>query len=267
MFTLKPEVRRFLSEIKEGLATLIERVQLFFKTSLPGIKVEETKAVHDPLRLNLQFFAEPGDPSPPDGFFATLKDAFKANPHLQTEHKTAITHAVGERFKNYDFDVEEARTALSEKKQRDADKAAGIDTESAELKTMKERAAKLEAKTKKLALDSITGDAEQSKLISRLAAEKVAALNLNDSFELDAAAVTGIVEELRGEFPSLFPVKEDAVPVIGGDGVPPVPPIVPPEGNRSSGGTPPTNTPPKPNADVEALVAETFNSLKKNKRI
>lgn len=216
-----------------------------------------------PLKLDIQFFAE-GDPPPPppDGFFATLKDAFKANPHLQTEHKAAITSAVSARFASYDFDVDAAKAALAEKKQRDADQAAGKDTESQTVKDLKEKTKKLEDRTKALALEKYAGDSAKAKLIRRLASEQVDKLQLNDDMELDTAQLDTIVTELRTEFPDLFPVANTD------DNPPPPPGTPPPPPARSSGSSQQTNNPPPPaGTNVEALVAETFKHLKDTHQI
>lgn len=272
MITIKPEVIQAWHEMGAALQKAANEIAAAFMSLIKPARTTsenfQNTNIYKPLKLNLQFFSE--DPNAkPDGFYPTLKDAFKANPHLQVEHKTAITNAVSDRFKSYDFDTDEAKAAIAEKRQREKDKAEGKDTESVELKNARERVSKLEARTKALALDAITGDPEQSKLISRLASDQIAGLKLTDDLSLDADAVKGIVAELSEEFPSLFPASEDPDgddeldPPAGGAANPPAG-----SGVRGSGQSPKTNNPPAPKeADVNAVVAEMYENLKKTKRI
>lgn len=241
------------------------------KAGLPGATVASVKPSLKPLRLNLQFFADEDPPSSktPDGFFPTLKDCFKANPHLEAAHKTAITNAVSERFKNYDFDAEEAKAAIKEKREREAAKAAGTDPESEEVKTLKAKNQQLEARTRALALEQYAGDAEQAKLISRLAADKVGALKLNDNFELEKTELDAIVGELQTEFPTLFPAEEITDPAAnagaaaGATTPPPTKKV-----GLVAGATQKTNTPPGGSAaDPTENVKAMLEKLKKTKRI
>lgn len=271
MYHIKPEVVAAWHQMGEVLQRVTRQIsELFsnaFKPNRLSGSTTENPNIYKPLKLNLQFFAE-GDPPQKDGYYATLKEAFKANPHLHTEHKAAITEAVSDRFKKYDFDADEAKAALAEKAQREKDKAEGKDSESVEVRKLQERNSKLEAKTKKLALESVTGDAEQAKLISRLASDKVAELKLNDDFELDKDAVNGIVGELREEFPNLFPVADDPT---GGTDQQQQPDQSQQQqqaaGTRTGGTAQRTNTPPGKDVDAAAEVAQIFEHLKKQKRV
>lgn len=221
-----------------------------------------------PLRLDIQFFAEseedkdknkkPDDDGGGDDDILTLKDMFKKYPHLRAEHKTKLTDAVTERFKNYDFDPEEAKVALAEKKQRD-ESGDNLETLKANLaKDYSDKEAKLLKQIKKFALSAhVAKDGLDPKLIATLAADKVESLNLKDDYTLDSDALDEILDDLRTEFPTVFPAESDGTE---GAEIPPV------KQKKLNPGGQQTNNPPKANEAIDAEVAEIFESIKAKKK-
>lgn len=224
---------------------------------LPTIQKEELK----PLRLNIQFFADPAkdpdlDPDDKDELL-TLKDMFKKYPHLRVEHKQRMTDAVNERFKSYDFDPEEAKTALAEKKQREE---SGDTVEVAKTQLTNEFKSKEEkylARIKGLAVEAYAAkDGLDPKLISKLAAEQVGKLALDESLKLKAEDLDDIIEELRTEFPTAFPVVETVDPDPANAAITPVKKMVIPGSKQQT--NPP---PPKGDENVEAEMAAILENI------
>ena len=233
-----------------------------FTSGLPATTVENQKL--QPLKLDLQFFADdppPGDnppaddPPPSDDDELTLADLLKTNPKIKSEYKTKVEGAIMKRFK--DIDPEEARVAIAEKRQRDADKAAGKTEENPALKVLEAKVPKLEKRAKTLAVALHAENKEQAKLITRLAGDKIDALKLNDEYEVDSEEIEEIISDLRDEFPSLF--AETQTPPAGGDNPPPPPP------KRKPGTNQQLNDPPGSNTDAKDLVKENLRKLGKIK--
>lgn len=231
-----------------------------------------------PLRLNLQHFADgnppgEGDPDPnnnpnnqgnppdPDDDELTLADLLKTNPKIRAEHNERVEKAVKKRLKNIDFDVDEAKEALREKKAREE---AGDDDK----KVVDQRVTDLqkEVDTRDAALKRlgvVAYAAENNldhKLLNRLAADQISSLELGENMDLEAEELDDIVSGLREEFPQLFPdkTKDDQ----GGDNPPP------PNGSHRSGSHRQINpNPPTGAGSTDTQVAETLARLKAAKRI
>lgn len=241
---------------------------------LTGVRSAATIAKPvSPLRLDIQFFADPpadpkdpkkpdGDPPPPDDDELSLADLLKTNPKIKAEYKEKVEAAIQKRFKNYDFDPEEARTALREKKERDEgssdDQVKVNDTIIALTKTNQKLEAKL--KTAEVAAYA-SANGINPKLLTRLAGSQIEGLELSDKYELDASDLEDIVDDLRAEFPEQFPVTTD--PKDPGAGAAPPPPVKKPY----NPGTQQTNNPEGGKPNPEADVAATLERLKKSKRI
>lgn len=231
------------------------------------------KKMKYPLKLDIQFFADPpegGDGKKPDeddfgDALPSLKDIFKKYPHLRGEHKTRIDEAVSKRFPDYDFDPVEAKKALQEKKDREAN---GDTTEIVKQQleaTFQNKETKYLERIKGLAVEAYAAkDGLDPKLISRLAAEQVGTLKLDESLRLSADDLDEIIEELRTEFPSAFPVVEANTgddPEAAGQNPPPVK-------TKPNPGKQQLNDPPKKGEEAAAEEMKTlFDNLKAKKRI
>lgn len=229
------------------------------KTNVLPVPTEEKRT--NPLRLDLQFFADnpedkskEKDPEPGDDDILTLKDMFKKYPHLRAEHKERVTEAVTNRFKEYTFDPEEAKQALAEKKQRD-ESGDNLETLKTQLtKDYQSKEEKLLGRIKQLAIASHAGkDGLDPKLISKLAADKVSTLKLDDDLNVDTEALDDIIEDLRTEFPTVFPAPstEDNAEI---------PPV---KKKGYNPGKDQTNKPPKGDESIEEEMAAILENINK----
>lgn len=228
----------------------------------------------DFLRLDLQFFAEPpgddpqndpGTPNPEDDEPPTLAELIKQYPTLKAELKAEKAAAVSKRFKNYDFDVEEARTALREKKERELTGEAQIDPTNDAIVSLSQKTNSLESKVKALSVENYAIANElDPKLLVRLGKDQIDSLQIdNDDFSLDSDELDEIVDGLRDEFPNLFSAPKEKK-----EEDPEEDPEIVPSSGFNPGSTQRTNKPPKSGPiDTAAMVAETLERLKASKRI
>lgn len=182
----------------------------------------EEKGKRYPLQLDIQFFADPPDDGNPDDPPAdppggsdnddlTLADLIKTNPKIKTEVNDRIERAIKKRFK--DLDPEAAAIALEEKRVRDEQQGDQQKIENEQVKNLTATNAKLVKVAQEAAVISYAAsEGLDPNLITRLAAADVEKLQLNESFKADPEDVGEIVENLRTEFPDLFPVSDPAAP-------------------------------------------------------
>lgn len=262
--------KQFLLLVKDGLQKLQTKQRVPSASTMVRGKL-------NPLRLDLQFFADPaGDPpgdddptdppaDPPSGDDTlTLADLLRTNPAIKTEYNERVEKVVKKRLKNFDFDPDEARTALREKKERDAAGDSQQTVVNQEITDLKTQNQKLLDRTKALNLANYASSVDlDPKLLVRLAGSSVSELELNEQFELDTDELDDIVADLRTEFPNLFPQPGAA----GED--PEDPPPAARKTTYNAGSQQRTNTPPKTTGDANAAteVADTLERLKKMNRI
>ena len=265
MFKLKPHIAFEWEQIKSAARNLIALFQRF-TGGQPTATVASGKSF--PLRLDLQFFAEAGegdppggddpnkkkpegDPPPPDDEELTLADLYKSNPNIKAEVKDKIEKAVLKRFK--DIDPEEARAAIAEKREREQKKGEEGKVDEEALRIEKEKSGKFESKAKDLAIrEYAVSNGLDAKLISRLAANEIKSLQLDDNLEADPDDLGEIVDKLKDEFPNLFEVSEEAERKKE----------TPPAGRFNAGSSQKTNQPPKDKDKGISATEESYARIK-----
>lgn len=210
------------NELAERVKAVYSAVESYFEKQR-GLSTSTTASCKSkPLQLDLQFFADPGEPDdkqtnptdPPGGDddIPTLADLFKIHPHLRTEHKQKISDAITKRFKGYDFDPEEAKAAIAEKKQRDENKGNEDAVAIATLNTAKAERDRAVEIAKTYAFEAYSAaEGLDAKLIKRLAGRDIEKLTFDDDYKLDKDQVEEIVADLKEEFPTIFVAKAEEV--------------------------------------------------------
>lgn len=258
-------IKKRWAEIKAWASQLWNAFQERFNSGAPASTVLNGSR-H--LPLNLQFFADPGDPPgndpkdpPANTDELTLAELLKTNPKINAEYKTKVEAAINKRFKSYDFDPEEAKVAIQEKKDRDANKGAEDAIVQAKIDGLEGKLAKLQDKAKQLAVETFAAaNGLDAKLFTRLAGQEIAALKLDDNFDLDKEELDDVVNTLRADFPQIFTTPDPNNQQQQQQEPPP------PNTTKvyNGGSTQRTNTPPPPGGkDDEAIKAEMKETLER----
>lgn len=251
-----------------------EEINMIIKHFTGGQPTTSNEVVKkpEPLKLNLQFFADGGDDGGGDGGDGgddggagdgeddeplTFAELIKQNPEYRQAHNERVEKAVKRRLKNANPDKKPG-----DKKPDGDDGDEGGQVPNPEFETMRTKAEKLEARTKSLevaafaaAQDGFTKD--HVKLIQRLSAGRLKDLDLDDDGNLDGDEVADLVEAIVDEFPTLFAVADaNQEQQAGGT-----------KKRRSPGSTQQTNDPKKDKDKGVDAMKERFERLNKKGRI
>lgn len=257
------------------LFNLVELLKSVF--TAPSRQSGSTTEIVKPLKLDLQFFADPDpdkdkeeeidkdkDKEPdkkqdPDIDPAdkkqedeepSLTELFKKNPKLKEQYSEKFQKDFNKRLKG--MNLEEARKAVELLEKLGLTPDGKENPNPVNQQQAAAPAPKLEAKMKDLSFKVYLADKGlDTALIGELGKSKVSELELNDDGELDAEDLDEIIEGLEKRFPTAFAEKKDAAD--------------PKDTSYTPGGRQKTNPPPK-KSDIEAATQARFDRLYKKKK-